>query len=337
MSNYEAYKKAEDEYYRSMEEIFYLTQERIQQEECKYIFWSDTGGKSKYYRIARPQKHNGMYVNYYKQVMLPETNWFEILFGASTEYSYRISISVGKTLTEHIYKLCTIFHSLYFTEDSIKRTLKDYPHILSTMLNKGEVYKGFTISAPFIVNTFDINISGGKEDTLSLCQEQKIVSILLEYAEIYLEELSRLKFDPSLLVPIKKSSNETPTWVKYAVKAGVKITIATLAGFLASKIDLPDWGDGDCGDIGDGCDGSILSGDIDFSHEDGVGSLAEVSFYGNSDQFWINEKKSIDNELKFCENQMNTNNYIQSTSYKTFIDNKYAHALNKLKEVLKHI
>lgn len=337
MSNYEEFKKAEDEYYRSMEEIFYLTQDKIQQEECKYIYWNDSGGKSKYYRITLPQKHNGMYVNYYKQVMLPETNWFEILFGASTEYSYRISISIGKTLTEHIYRLCTIFHRFYFTEDSIKRTLKDYPHMLSSMLSGGDVYKGYTIHTPSTLNTFDITISGGKEDNLSLSQEQKIVSILLEYAEIYLEELRRLKFDPSLLVPIKKSSNGTPTWVKYAVKAGVKITIATLAGILASKIDLPDWEDGDYGDVGDVGYNSILGGDLDFSQEGGVGSLANVSFYGDSDQFWINEKKSIEKEMEFCENQMNTNNYIQSTSYKTFIDNKYAHALNKLKEVLKHI
>ncbi|MBO7256259.1 MAG: hypothetical protein J6V04_02910 [Bacteroidales bacterium] len=333
MSNYEEFKKAEDEYYRSMEEIFYLTQDKIQQEECKYIYWSDLGGKSKYYRITLPQKHNGMYVNYYKQVMLPETNWFEILFGASTEYSYRISISIGKTLTEHIHRL-TIFNRSYFTEDSIKRTLNDYPHILSSILSYGDVYKGYTIQTPSILNTFDITISGGKDDNLSLSHEQKIVSILLEYAEIYLEELRRLKFDPSLLVPIKKSSNGTPTWVKYAVKAGVKITIATLAGFLASKIDLPDWEDGDYGDVGYN---SIFDGDLDFSQEDGVGSLANVSFYGDSDQFWINEKKSIEKEMAFCENQMNTNNYIQSASYKTFIDNKYAHALNKLKEVLKHI
>lgn len=62
-----------------------------------------------------------------------------------------------------------------------------------------------------------------------------------------------------------------------------------------------------------------------------------VSSHGDSDQFWINEKKSIEKEIAFCENQMNTNDYIQSSSYKTFINNKYAHALNKLKEVLKHI
>ncbi len=248
--------------------------------------------KERHYEVVKRDYKNNRFITYYIEREVHLLNYDD----------FHIHINIGP--------FAGMLHELYhliwrnFTEESINRAFDRYPALNEFLIKSS--FRGVHISA-YDFGQIDMKDKDGEllgrlsaysfnhGNEMSSEYEERTSSILVEFADKAISELSHLSFNPKDLVPIKREvPKQTPEWFRNVQRVGIRVGAKMLSGMIGSNFDIPDvdfgdtnipdvdWGNIDFDadidmDMGDySTDSSYIDYNIPFGHAPNNGSYTNT-------------------------------------------------------------